>query len=50
MSLLGVKAGDPLQFFVEILRDGSSLDRVPREGTIELSVPVPDFERILWQV
>ena len=29
--------------------NGQSLDRAPREGAIELTVPPPDFERIMWQ-
>jgi alpha-amylase/alpha-mannosidase (GH57 family) len=47
---LGRKAGDPLRFYVELLADNASLDRAPREGIFELTVPSPDFERIMWQV
>jgi alpha-amylase/alpha-mannosidase (GH57 family) len=42
--------GQPLRFYVELLRGESSLDRAPREGIFELTVPSPEFERILWQV
>jgi alpha-amylase/alpha-mannosidase (GH57 family) len=47
---LGLKAGDPVRFYVELLSDDASLDRAPREGIFELVVPTPDFERIMWQV
>ena len=42
--------GDPIRFYVELLSDDASLDRAPREGIFELTVPTPDFERIMWQV
>lgn len=47
---LGLRADDPIRFYVELIEGESSLDRAPREGIFELSVPTPDFERILWQV
>jgi alpha-amylase/alpha-mannosidase (GH57 family) len=47
---LGLKPGDPVRFYVELLAGDSSLDRAPREGIFELNVPSPDFERIMWQV
>jgi alpha-amylase/alpha-mannosidase (GH57 family) len=47
---LGLAAGDPIRFYVELLKADSSLDRAPREGIFELFVPSPDFERIMWQV
>lgn len=47
---LGLKTGDPIRFYVEVLTADASLDRAPREGIFELSVPSPDFERIMWQV
>ncbi|MEO6811777.1 MAG: glycoside hydrolase family 57 protein [Isosphaeraceae bacterium] len=47
---LGLKAGEPIRFYVELLRGETSLDRAPREGIFELTVPTPDFERIMWQV
>ena len=46
----GCKAGDPIRFYVELLGGDASLDRAPREGIFELTVPSPDFERIMWQV
>ena len=47
---LGLKAGAPLRFYVELLSGDSSLDRAPREGIFELTVPSPDFERVMWRV
>jgi alpha-amylase/alpha-mannosidase (GH57 family) len=47
---LGLKARDPIRFYVEALQGETSLDRAPREGIFELTVPTPDFERIMWQV
>jgi alpha-amylase/alpha-mannosidase (GH57 family) len=47
---LGVKADQPLQFFVELLEGSQSRDRAPREGAINLTVPSPDFEQIMWDV
>ena len=47
---LGLKPGDPIRFYVELLGGEPSLDRAPREGIFELTVPSPDFERIMWQV
>ena len=47
---LGLKDGDPIRFYVELLGGDASLDRAPREGIFELVVPTPDFERIMWQV
>ena len=49
-SRLDRKPGDPIRFYVELLKGESSLDRAPREGIFELTVPCPDFERIMWQV
>ncbi|MFM9965708.1 MAG: hypothetical protein ACKV2Q_31375 [Planctomycetaceae bacterium] len=50
MSALGVQAGSVLKFFVEVFANGHSTDRVPRETTIELTVPPPDCEHVMWQV
>ena len=38
-----------LQFYLEAWEDGRSADRAPREGALELRVPGPDFEQIMWQ-
>lgn len=47
---LGVTVDRHMQFFVELLRDGQSQDRAPREGTIVLTRPSRDFEQIMWDV
>jgi len=46
---LGVKPDSPIQMYVEVLGAKQSLDRAPREGMIELTVPSADFEKIMWQ-
>lgn len=46
---LQVVPNAPLQWYVEILGEKQSLDRAPREGVMEMAVPSPDFERIMWQ-
>ena len=46
---LGVKPHDPLHFAVEAMARKSSLDRAPREGSIELKCPTEDFELVMWQ-
>lgn len=50
LSALDVQSGSVLKFFVELFAKGQSCDRAPRETTLELTVPPPDFEQILWQV
>jgi hypothetical protein len=47
---LELNPGDPIRFYVELHQGDSSLDRAPREGVFDLTVPSPDFERIMWQV
>jgi alpha-amylase/alpha-mannosidase (GH57 family) len=47
---LGVQVDQPVQFFVELLEGRQGRDRAPREGTINLTCPSPDFERIMWDV
>lgn len=47
---LGVAVDQHVQFFVELLRNGHSLDRAPREGAIVLTRPSRDFEQIMWDV
>jgi hypothetical protein len=48
--VLGVKVDQPLGFYVELLQGTQSRDRAPREGTIQLACPSPDFEHIMWDV
>jgi hypothetical protein len=47
---LGVAADQPIQFCVELLEGRQSRDRAPREGTINLACPSPNFEQIMWNV
>jgi len=49
-DVLGVAVDGPVHFFAEVLEAGQSRDRAPREGTINLTRPSPDFERIMWDV
>jgi hypothetical protein len=47
---LGVRPDQPVQFFVELLQGPQSRERSPREGTINLTCPTPDFEQLMWDV
>lgn len=47
---LNLKVDDPIHFYVDLIEGGQSRDRAPREGTINLTCPSPDFERIMWDV
>jgi len=49
-ELLGIKVDQPIQFHIELVEGGQSRDRAPREGTINLTCPSPDFEQIMWDV
>jgi hypothetical protein len=49
-DLLAVKPDQPIQFFVELLEGTQSRDRAPREGTVNLMCPSPEFEQIMWDV
>ncbi len=46
---LGLAPEDPVHMFLEVLSDGQSVDRAPREGALELRVPGADYELIMWQ-
>ncbi|MBN1395381.1 MAG: hypothetical protein JW959_10190 [Pirellulales bacterium] len=47
---LGRKTEQPVHFYVELLKDGKPVERIPHEGAIETAVPSPDYELIMWQV
>ena len=47
---LGVAVGGVVQFYVEVLQNGQTRDRAPRQGAIQLTRPSVDFERIMWDV
>src|SRR5262249_51186226 len=49
-GLLGVAVAEPLHFFVDVVQDGQSRDRAPRESTLGLTRPAPHFEQIMWDV
>ncbi|MEN6450305.1 MAG: glycoside hydrolase family 57 protein [Thermoguttaceae bacterium] len=46
---LGRKVDEPVHFYVEVLKDGQSVERIPNEGAIETTVPSPDYELFMWQ-
>jgi hypothetical protein len=46
---LGLAVDAPLHLYIEVVADGQSVDRAPREGALEMRVPGPDYERIMWQ-
>ena len=46
---LGRKTDEPVHFYVELLKEQQSVERIPREGAIETTVPSPDYELIMWQ-
>lgn len=46
---LALSTDDPVQFYVEFLKQDQSLDRVPQEGVIETLIPSPEFENMMWQ-
>lgn len=49
LSDLDLKPHDHVHFAVEAIANKSSLDRAPREGSIELKCPTEDFELVMWQ-
>jgi len=46
---LGRKTDEPVHFYVELLKDQQSVERIPYEGAIETFVPSPDYELMMWQ-
>jgi hypothetical protein len=46
---LGRKTDEPVHFYVELLKEGQPVERIPHEGAIETAVPSPDYELIMWQ-
>jgi len=45
---LGLRAGDPVGFFVSLHLDGQELERYPSHRPVELTVPSPEFEAYNW--
>jgi alpha-amylase/alpha-mannosidase (GH57 family) len=50
LQTIGVRHGEPLQWFVELYSNRQSIDRAPGEGVIDTVVPTPDFDYRMWQV
>jgi hypothetical protein len=46
---LGLRPESQVQMYVEAISRKQSVDRAPQEGVLEMTVPSPDFERIMWQ-
>ena len=49
-SSLGAATDDPLNFYIELLEGDQAIERIPREGAIETSVPSSEYELIMWHV
>ena len=49
-ATLGIAPGDKLGLLVRLMQDDVEVDRLPRYGELELSVPDRGFEREHWQV
>ncbi len=47
---LNTSPTQPVHFYVELFEENQSIDRVPSEGLIQLTVPAADFKASLWQV
>ncbi len=48
LALLDGRPGTSVSFFVELFHGPTSVDRLPREGTIDTAVPQEDFEVAMW--
>ncbi len=46
---LGLEPESPIHLYFDAIADGQSVDRAPREGVLEMRVPGPDYEKIMWQ-
>jgi alpha-amylase/alpha-mannosidase (GH57 family) len=46
---LDLKADATVQLYLEAISRKQSVDRAPQEGALEMVIPSPDFERIMWQ-
>jgi hypothetical protein len=46
---LAVSTDEAIHFYVELLREQKSLERIPHEGAIETCVPSADYELMMWQ-
>jgi alpha-amylase/alpha-mannosidase (GH57 family) len=46
---LGLTPDASVQMYIEAISRKQSVDRAPQEGVLEMTVPSPDFELIMWQ-
>ncbi len=46
---LNLAAGSGFEFFIEVRRDNHILKRLPRQGSLSLTVPGEDYEEISWR-
>lgn len=46
---LGVSPQSALQFYIDLIRDKQTIERIPNEGMITTTVPTPEFELMMWQ-
>ena len=49
-EFLGYREGDKVEMFVEVKRNGKTVQRIPENTVIAFIVPSKDFERVMWQV
>lgn len=49
IKTLGLKPDDPLSFRTELIQNDHCTEVVPHEGSLEVTVPSPDFELVMWQ-
>lgn len=47
---LGFSSGMEAEFFIELMKEGEIIQRVPLRTVFCFSVPSTDFERMMWQV
>ncbi len=50
LEILGVRAGDPLEFKLEWHSDGELLQSIPAQGTVNIQVPDSHHYAEFWQV
>ena len=50
LGALGLSPGDKVSMLVRLLRDEAEVDRLPRYGELELTVPDQSFEQAHWHV
>lgn len=48
-SDLNLRPEEPVHLYIEAFSEEQSVDRAPREGTLDFTVPSADYEKIMWQ-